>query len=215
MFSDRSGLYAIVDADALAGRDPLAFAEALLTAGPLFALQLRAKRWPARQTLAVARALKERCGRAGVPFVVNDRPDVAVLCGADAVHVGQDDLSIADVRALAPGALVGRSTHELAQLRAALDERPGYVAFGPVFSTRSKEAPDPTVGLESLSLAARSAESEGVPLVAIGGITLENARAVREAGARSAAVIGALSALADDRPALCALAHALHGSLAR
>jgi thiamine-phosphate pyrophosphorylase len=131
------------------------------------------------------------------------------------VHVGQDDLSIEDVRALAPGALVGRSTHDLAQLREALAERPAYVAFGPVFSTRSKDAPDPTVGLEALSLAARAAEAEGVPLVAIGGITLENARAVRDAGARSVAVIGALSALADDRPALCALAHALHASLSR
>jgi thiamine-phosphate pyrophosphorylase len=215
MFSGRSGLYAIVDGDALGGRDPLAFAEALLSAAPLFALQLRAKRWSARETLAVARALAERCARRGVPFVVNDRADVAAMSGASAVHVGQGDLSIAQARRVAPQAAVGRSTHDLAQVDLALAEGPDYLAYGPVFATRSKENPDPTVGLAGLASAAARSRAAGVALVAIGGITLENARDVRRAGADAIAVIGALSALADDPTSLHATARALHEALTR
>lgn len=224
-FSSRSGLYAIIDTstlDAIEGAaptsapiDPLAFADALLSAAPLFALQLRSKHWTARRTLALAMALAPRCARAGVPFVVNDRPDLATLARADAVHVGQDDLSIADVRSAAPQLAVGISTHDLAQLEQALvaHDPPDYVAFGPVFDTRSKERPDPTVGLDALARAAELARARAVPLVAIGGITLDNARSVRSRGATSAALISALSAHAHDREALVAHTIALHEAL--
>ncbi len=229
LFSSRSGLYAIIDTSTLDALDaidgalpsrerihPLTFADALSSAAPLFALQLRAKHWPARRTLALASALSARCARVGVPFVVNDRPDVALLSGASAVHVGQDDLSIADVRRAAPGLAVGVSTHDFAQLERALSSEPlpHYVAFGPVFDTRSKERPDPTVGLESLARAAALARARGVPLVAIGGITLDNARAVRDHGASAAAVISALAAHAHDHDALVAHTRALHHTLA-
>ncbi|MBL8685309.1 MAG: thiamine phosphate synthase [Myxococcales bacterium] len=195
--------------------DPLAFAEALLSAAPLFALQLRAKQWPARRTLALASALAIRCARAGVPFVVNDRPDIASLAGAHAVHVGQDDLSIADVRRAAPQLAVGISTHDFSQLERALasDDPPDYVAFGPVFDTRSKERPDPTVGLHALARASERARAREIPLVAIGGITLTNAREVRDRGASSAALISALATHARDRDALVAHAIALHDAL--
>lgn len=212
-FTQRSGLYAIVDADALAGADPLAFADALLSSTPLFALQLRAKRWSARTAIPVAKALTQRCARAGVPFVVNDRADIAVISGAHALHVGQEDLSLEDARAVAPRARIGVSTHDLAQLDAAIASKPDYVAFGPVFDTRSKEAPDPTVGLSLLAVAAQKARAAGVPLVAIGGITVDNASSVRAAGASSGAVIGALCSHARDPEQLASVARALHSAL--
>src|SRR5579883_2868346 len=98
------GLYAIADLAALAARriDPLAFADAVLAARPA-ALQLRAKEAPPRDTLALLRALAPRCHGAGVPLVANDRPDLAVLAGCDAVHVGQDDMPVDRVLRIAPG----------------------------------------------------------------------------------------------------------------
>ncbi len=98
----RPGLYAILDLDVLAGRDVASFAERVLAAGALAAVQLRAKSAGAREALAVARALAPLCARAGVPFYVNDRPDLALLAGATGVHVGGDDLPVADVRRFAP-----------------------------------------------------------------------------------------------------------------
>lgn len=211
----------MVDLDALEAQasasscesDPLAFADALLSVPGLFALQLRAKRCADRRSIQLARSLAARCRRAQTPFVVNDRPDIALLADADAVHVGQEDLSIRDVRRAAPGLLVGVSTHDLAQLDEALAEGPDYVAFGPVFDTRSKRSPDPTVGLAQLANAAERCRAAGVSLVAIGGITADNAAAVRAAGAASGAVIAALVSRASDAEALVAAASALHRAL--
>src|SRR5579884_3643130 len=151
-----------------------AFAEAVLSVRPA-ALQLRAKETPARETLALLRALAPMCHRAAVPLVANDRPDFAILAGCDLVHVGQGDMPIDRVRRLAPGLGVGVSTHTIDQLEAALAARPAYVAFGPVFETRTKENPDPVVGTAALRVAYVHAEAAGVPLVAIGGISREHA----------------------------------------
>jgi thiamine-phosphate pyrophosphorylase len=171
------GLYAIVDVGTLAGRriDPLAFAEAVLRARPA-ALQLRAKDAPSRDTLALLRELAPMCHRAEVALVANDRPDLAVFAGCDLVHVGQTDMPIERVRRIAPRLGVGVSTHTIAQLDAALAARPAYVAFGPVFETRTKANPDPVVGVENVRLAGPRAAAAGIPLVAIGGITRERAR---------------------------------------
>jgi thiamine-phosphate pyrophosphorylase len=186
------GLYPIVDADALAERGlaPIPFAAKVLEARPPI-LQLRAKTLGARETLALLRELLPLVRRAGTLLFANDRPDLALLAGADGVHVGQSDLPIADVRRFAPGLKVGVSTHELPELEQALAEQPDYVAFGPVFSTRSKATPEPTVGLELLSSAGELARRAGVPLVAIGGI--DRAR-IGQAGAHAdlIAVIAAL-----------------------
>jgi len=186
------GLYPIVDADTLSARGIalLDFADQLLAARPPL-LQLRAKRWTARETLAALRALLPRCRAAGSLLFANDRPDLALLAGCDGVHVGQDDVPIDQVRRIAPGLKIGVSTHDLHQLGAALAERPDYVAFGPIFATASKANPDPSVGLEGLTTAAAQARAAGVPIVAIGGITLERAPAIATAGAM-AAVIAAL-----------------------
>jgi thiamine-phosphate pyrophosphorylase len=192
------GLYAIVDVETLERRslDPVRFAEAILAAHPA-ALQLRDKAGGARRTLSLLRALVPLAARAGVPLFANDRPDLALLARCDGVHVGQDDLPVGLVRKIASSlqaALrVGLSTHDAAQVEAALEEGPDYLAVGPIFPTSSKDRPSPVVGLERLAaLAARvHAARPGLPVVAIGGISLETASAVG-ALADAAAVIGAL-----------------------
>lgn len=209
-----SRLYPIVDVDALSQRgiDVLAFAERVLGARPRY-LQLRAKSLGARDTLALLRALVPLCRAAGVPLFANDRPDLALLAGADGVHVGQDDLPLAEVRRFAPNLRVGLSTHDLPQLEAALERAPDYVAFGPVFSTSSKARPDPVVGVAGLREAAERARSRGVELVAIGGIDRPRAREIAETGA-IAAVIAALLPEDGELQSVPGLALELENALA-
>jgi thiamine-phosphate pyrophosphorylase len=182
-------LYAILDVDRLAGRAPGPSAEALARGGAAI-VQLRAKRAPDRRLVALAGATRDGARRGGALFVVNDRPDVALMVGADGVHVGQDDLPPADVRRLlGPDAIIGRSTHSLAELRAAVVEPVDYVAVGPIFATATKPDAEPVVGLETLR-AARALTA--LPLVAIGGIDRARARDTLSAGADGLAVISAL-----------------------
>jgi thiamine-phosphate pyrophosphorylase len=218
------GLYAIVDTDSLArrGLDPAAFAEAVLDARPA-AIQLRDKQGGAARTLSLLRAIQPLAARAGVPLFANDRADLALLARCDGVHVGQDDLPVPAVRSLAQRAgaslRVGLSTHTPAQLEAALREPLDYVAVGPIFATSSKERPDAVVGLGALaSLCAQVERARpGLPVVAIGGISLERAP---EVGALCAvaAVIAALLPEQGGRGALdevSARARALHEAIAR
>lgn len=186
------GLYPLVDLDTLERRGvaPLSFAERVLAARPPL-LQLRAKAAGARATLELLRALVPLCRAAGTLLFANDRPDLAVLAGADGVHVGQDDVPLAEVRRFAPALRVGVSTHDFGQLERALVERPDYVAFGPVFATPSKQAHEPVVGLDGLERAHGLARGAGVPLVAIGGLDLDRTRAAK-AHTELVAVIGAL-----------------------
>lgn len=206
------GLYAIVDTDSLArsGRAVLPFAQRVLAAGRLSALQLRAKSLGARETLELARALAPWCRAAEVPFFLNDRADLAWLASCDGVHVGTTDLAVEDARRVAPGLRVGASSHTPDELRAALSTDADYVAYGPVYGTTSKRDPSPTVGLEALREAAAMASLRDRPLVAIGGITVDNAREVRSAGATAGAVIAGL--LVDD-PEVTARARRLHLAL--
>jgi thiamine-phosphate pyrophosphorylase len=204
------GYYAIVDMDvdvdvgpeALAGSETLAALETraakLLAAGPC-CLQLRAKGVDGAAMYAAAVRLRDVCRAARVPFCVNDRLDVALAVGADVVHLGQDDLPLADarrVRALAKAErmLIGFSTHNRAQAMAAAEGGADYIGFGPVFSTGSKANPDPTVGLENLAAVCRLVS---IPVVAIGGIGLDSVAAVAHAGAAAAAVIAAVDRASD------------------
>jgi len=170
------GLYAILDVETLDARriHPIEFARALLGARPA-ALQVRSKVAPVYQTLGLLRELQPLCRQAGVPLVANDRADLAVWASCDMVHVGQTDENIEQVRRRFPGLAIGLSTHTLAELDSALVTRPAYVAFGPVFSTRTKVGAAPTVGLHDLVAAYARAKSAGIPLVAIGGITASRA----------------------------------------
>jgi thiamine-phosphate pyrophosphorylase len=179
--------------------DLSAFLEAAVRGGVDF-VQLREKDLPDGQLLRVLEEAREATRRLGVPLVVNDRPDLAVLVGADYVHVGQDDLPPAAVRRF--GIPVGVSTHAPAELaRADAD----YVGVGPVYETPTKEG-RPAVGLEYVRHAAAHAR---VPWFAVGGIDEANVADVVAAGARRIAVVRAIAAAGDPERAARALRRAL------
>lgn len=185
-------LHAIVDAHfaSKAGWTPLDLGRAFLDGGARV-IQLRAKELPSGALLELADALVALAGGYEAIVIVNDRVDVARLSGAAGVHVGQDDLPPATAREqLGPAAVVGFSTHTVTQIEAALREPVSYVAVGPVFGTSTKETGYTAVGLDLVSVAARLNKSR--PVVAIGGITLANARSAIDAGASSVAVISDL-----------------------
>jgi thiamine-phosphate pyrophosphorylase len=199
-------VYPILDIAALAGRAPEAVAAALGQGGARV-LQVRGKGVPdsvlldaVRRALAVARAR-------GIALLVNDRADVALIAGADGVHVGQDDLPPAECRRLlGPDAIVGFSTHRLAEVQAAAAEPVDYIAFGPVFATSTKADAQPVVGLPGLREARRHTRHA---LVAIGGITRDNAAAAVAAGADGIASISALVGGHDVAAAVSAMQAAL------
>lgn len=188
------GLYAIIDASSLEARGVglFPFAEAVLDAKPA-ALQLRAKGWSARRTLDVLRELCPIAHRHGVMVFANDRPDLARIAGCDGVHLGQEDVPAEVARAVGVSR-VGVSTHNEGELDAALaDDALAYVAIGPVFGTRSKARPDPTLGLSGLSALVERARGRrpSLPIVAIGGIDLATIASVA-AYVDAVAVIAAL-----------------------
>ena len=176
------------------GIAPADAARQILDAGARI-LQFRYKKFFSREAMAEAERIAELCANAGATFVMNDRADIARLLGA-ALHLGQDDLPPRAARRLVgEKTIIGFSTHNEMQLLAAASDPVDYLALGPIFGTASKENPDPVVGIEELR---RLRKLTDRPVVAIGGITRENARAVIEAGADSVAVIGDLFS-ADGR----------------
>lgn len=202
-------LYAILDLEALGGRN-VAEAVAALARGGAGLVQLRAKAGSDRERVSAAAAAVAAARGAGVPLIVNDRPDIARIVGADGVHVGQQDLPLeAARRVLGPTALVGVSTHDEGQLAEALATSADYIAVGPVYPTGTKADPDPMVGLGFVRRARALCER---PLVAIGGITRQNARGVIEAGADGIAVVGDLFRSHDLAAEARALVSAFPGS---
>ena len=160
-----------------------------LAGGGARIIQLREKQASSREVLRLARELR-RVLPSDVALVINDRADLALAADADGVHLGQDDLPPDAARKIiGKSRLLGVSTHDPKQLQAALQTSADYIAIGPVFATISKDNPDPVIGLEGIRHA-RSVTKK--PLVAIGGINLENCRSVIEAGADSVALIGAI-----------------------
>lgn len=180
--------YPILDTGALRqrGLDVLTVARELGDA-KVGIVQFRHKGNFDRDAFSLAEKVGEIVLAAGALYFINDRVDVALMLGADGVHVGQEDLPPSAVRKVAgQRLLVGLSTHNEEQLRAADDEAVDYVALGPLFGTSSKQNPDPTVGVDELRrLSGRTRK----PLAAIGGISRGNAGQVLEAGADSVAVI--------------------------
>ncbi|HEY2030892.1 MAG TPA: thiamine phosphate synthase [Myxococcales bacterium] len=201
------GIYAIVTdtsglrAEGKAARPPLELVSAFV-AGGAAVVQLRLKDIGASELLRIAREARKICAGRSL-LIVNDRPDVARLAEADGVHLGQDDLPVAEARKLVGDrALIGLSTHSDAEIAGA--QGADYIGFGPVFSTRSKPgAPlPPPHGIEGL---ARAVRLSGVPVVAIGGLTAANAAQVAAAGARCAAAIAELCAADDPAEAVRAM----------
>jgi thiamine-phosphate pyrophosphorylase len=208
-----AGIMVLADDDPRWKWDPVEQARAACEGGA-GCVQLRAKHAPDREALAWARAIREATRASGVLFVVNDRFDLAWLAGADGVHLGQDDLPPRALPAAARDALlVGRSTHEPSQLEAARGEPVDYVAFGPVFGTKSKASPYDARGEDALARAVRAAAPR--PLVAIGGIGAANLAVVAAAGAAAAAVISAVAGADDPRAATRALVDAFEGGRKR
>jgi thiamine-phosphate pyrophosphorylase len=172
---------------------PDAFLEAVLRGG-VDIVQLRIKGADERTLLAAARRFARACRGHGALFILNDRPDLVAPAGADGVHVGQDDVPVAQARALiGPGRLVGLSTHTPEQVQAANRADVDYIGVGPVHETPTKPGRQ-AVGLELVSYAAEHARH---PFFAIGGIDLGNVEAVVRAGAQRVAAVRALTQAAD------------------
>jgi thiamine-phosphate pyrophosphorylase len=187
-------LYAIVDADVCAAvdRPPLDVARAFLNAGARW-LQLRCKSMPSGQFLDLANLILEDVHAAAGTLIVNDRADVARLAGAHGLHVGQTDLTPIDARAVVGReSILGLSTHDEGQWTIAVREPVSYIAIGPTFGTGTKDTGYTAIGLTTVRAAASAARAAGLPTVAIGGITLENAASVIAAGASAVAVISDL-----------------------
>lgn len=200
-------LYAILDLGYVADAAAEATAEALLAGGAEL-LQLRAKGVPLGRIEEVARRVLPLCRAAGVPFIINDYPTLAAAVRADGLHLGQDDGSLADARAIVgPDRLIGRSTHSLEQARAALAEGFDYIGFGPLFPTPTK-AGRPAIGLADIAAMEREVGSR-IPAYCIGGITPANLAQVLAAGARRVVIVSALLGAPDIAAATRAVVEVL------
>ena len=189
------GLHVLVDDDPHWPLDPVEQAKHACVGGASV-VQLRVKHATDREALVWGRAIRELTREAGVRFVLNDRFDLALGCGADAVHLGQTDLPPRALPAAARVQLaVGRSTHDLEQAREARTEAVDYVAFGPVFETTSKVSEYSARGTEALAQIVGLAAP--LPVVAIGGIDASNVSEIVASGAAGAAVISAVAAASD------------------
>jgi len=194
-----AGLHVLADDDPRWQAEPAVLAEAACRGGARV-IQLRCKHRPDVEVLQLAKSIRQVTLNYGTKFVVNDRIDLALLCEADAVHLGQGDVPPARIpKDLRAQIAIGRSTHTLEQVRAARSEPIRYVAFGPVFETGSKDSPHSARGLPLLSEACALAAP--LPLIAIGGIGREHLPHVRAAGAAGFAVIGAVAGSADPEAA--------------
>lgn len=203
------GLYVVTDEGLSRGLTHTQIAERAL-AGGADVIQLRDKGMEGRALLEHARAIRALTKKAGKLFIVNDRLDVALLSGADGVHLGQEDLALADARALAPkGFLVGVTVHDVPEAKEAEKGGADYLGLSPIFATGSKSDAGDACGLGTLRNVKRAVS---IPVVAIGGISLENARSVLEAGADGLAVISAVVSQPDVEAAARKLKAVIDGA---
>lgn len=185
------GLYVIIDPEVTVGRDPLEIAKGTLRGGARV-IQLRDKLREKGQTLQLARSLRDLCSRHDALLIINDHADLAALVDADGLHVGQGDLSVAEARRiLKPQQIVGRSNHLLSEVLESQTQGADHVALGAIHPTATKASirSRATLGPEAVRLAKEAIE---VPLVAIGGINLDNIEPVVQAGADAICVTGAV-----------------------
>ena len=170
-------------------------------------LQLREKHLSDRQLLDAARRIRAVTRGSPTLFAINDRPDIAALSDADALHLGQDDIPVEEARSIVgEGMLIGLSTHSVAQAREAMAKNPDYIGFGPIYPTPAKAVPDPEVGTALLK------EVLGVttvPVVVIGGIFPENLPEVLGTGARNVALVRHLMETAETEKRIAALQEAI------
>ena len=205
-------LYLIADAEYAAGRDLMPLVEAAVRGG-VTVVQLRAKSLLHGDFLALARRVAPVLKRHRVPLIINDRAEIALSCGAAGLHLGQDDLPLAVARKiLAEDMIIGVSVNTPEEAREAERHGADYLGAGPVFATATKPTDLPTLGPGGLL---RIKQSVVIPVVAIGGITEENARSVREAGADGIAVVSALLGAEDPQEAARGLKRAMNLNIRR
>ena len=192
-------LYGILDLGYVAEERAVEVTQGLLDGG-VDVLQLRAKDCEEATIHRVAETLLPLCRAKGVPFVINDFPRLAAQLEADGLHLGQEDGSLEEARAIVgPKMIVGRSTHSLDQARRALAEGFDYIGFGPLYPTPTKQG-RPGIGLADIAAMEREVGSK-IPAFCIGGIKRANLEEVRKAGARRAVIVSELLTAADVRAA--------------
>jgi len=185
---DHCRLYGILDLSYVESSESETVAGQMLSGG-VDLIQLRAKEYPSAEIAKIATALHVKTLRSGVPLIINDHPEIARLVPAEGVHVGQDDLPIAEVREIGgPNCMVGKSTHSVDQAIRAFYEGADYIGFGPIFATPTK--PNyPPIGLDEIR---KVHEAVHIPIFCIGGIKLDNLPEVIEAGARRVVIVSGL-----------------------
>lgn len=178
-------LYAIIDTAYLGNKDVAFFAKQLIEGGADL-IQLRAKQESLNQIETMAKAIHKITQNAQIPFILNDHVELAATLGVEGVHVGQEDMSLKEVRKLMPqSALIGKSTHSLEQALAAQKEGPDYIGFGPLFATQTKPTYNP-IGLDSVSEVHNKVK---LPIFGIGGVTMNRLPSILEAGARRVVIV--------------------------
>jgi len=186
------GLYVVTDARAAGGHQAMARSA---IAGGARIIQLRAKSLTLAQLLPLARAVREMAHEQGALFLINDRVDLALACGADGVHLGPDDLPVGIARRLMPGGIIGASCGDAEEAQRAEREGANYIGAGAVFGTQTKADAGAPIGLQGLSEIVRATR---LPVAAIGGIDRNNIASVLQAGAQMACVVSAISAVGDE-----------------
>jgi thiamine-phosphate pyrophosphorylase len=203
-------LYLVMGMSGWEGRTALEIASEAI-AGGVTMIQWREKEKPLREVLDESRSIRELCRQKGVPFIVNDRVDIALLLDADGVHVGQDDLPGTEVRKLfGPGKIIGISAGNIEEAAWALEQGADYLGIGPVFSTATKLDAGGAIGF---GLIRSLAKEKGIPMVGIGGIHSGNAGDVVAAGADGIAVVSAITRSTSPKAAAASLSAILKSSL--
>jgi len=199
-------LYLVADTDYAAGRDLVRIVREAVQGG-VTAVQLRAKGLDTHAFLDLAVRLKTALKGRSVPLIINDRVDIALACGAEGVHLGQDDMPVTAARKLLGKAkIIGLSVNTMKEAREAERLGAGYIGLGPVFATTSKETELPVLGAAGVR---RFRARIKIPIIGIGGINLGNAAEVIESGAEGVAVISAILGATDVRKAVQDMAHAI------
>jgi len=199
------GLYVVITEAHCAGRSALDVLDACLDAGVRL-IQFREKEGDAAGLYARAQAFRERTYKVGALLMVNDRVDIALAVRADGVHLGQSDLPIAVARRIAPGLILGASSHNLEEALAAQNAGASYVNIGPIFATQTKTVPTGAVGPGMIDVIAPHL---AIPFTCMGGIKEHNVHEVLARGARHIAVVTAVTAAPD----VCAAARALEDAI--
>ena len=194
------GLYPIIDLAYISCNDAASLAEKILKAGlgQINILQLRAKDRPAGEILKAAKEIRALTLSYNAIFIINDRIDIALMSGADGVHLGLADIDITDARRLlGTDKIIGLSTHSITEAKHAMRLRADYISYGPIFKTQSKPNAHPPGGLDGLSKISAAVNKDQAPITAIGGITKDNIAGAVTSGASMVAVISELMLATD------------------